>query len=84
MKLFIALLYIAIAVAQAAQGNYITAAALIALYIVNECISEQRYHKLMNQYKLAVASYHEDNVILSRTLSRTQMKLDAANQRNKQ
>ena len=82
MKLYIALLYIAIAVAQIAKQDYLTAAAIIVLYTINEIISEQRYNKLKNQHNKAVASLHEDNVILSKTLSRTQMKLDAANQRN--
>ena len=84
MKIIIMLIYITIAVAQAAQGNYVTAAAIIVLYAINEIISEQRYHKLKNQHDKAVASLHEDNVILSKTLSRTQIKLDAANKRNKQ
>ena len=84
MKIVIMFIYIAIAVAQAAQGNYVTAAAIIVLYTINEIISEQRYHKLKNQHNKAVASLYEDNVILTKTLSRTQMKLDAANQRNKQ
>ena len=82
MKLYIALLYIAIAVAQIAKQDYLTAAAIIVLYAINEIMSEQRYHKLKNQHNKAVASLHEDNVILSKTLSRTQIKLDAANQRN--
>ena len=84
MKIIIMFIYIIIAVAQAAQGNYVTAAAIIVLYTINEIISEQRYHKLKNQHNKAVASLYEDNVILTKTLSRTQMKLDAANQRNKQ
>ena len=84
MKIVIMFIYITIAVAQTAQGNYVTAAAIIVLYAINEIISEQRYHKLENQHNKAVASLHEDNVILSKTLSRTQIKLDAANQRNKQ
>ena len=82
MKIIIMFIYITIAVAQTAQGNYVTAAAIIVLYTINEIISEQRYHKLKNQHNKAVASLHEDNVILSKTLSRTQIKLDAANQRN--
>lgn len=84
MKIIIMFIYITIAVAQAAQHNYVTAAAIIVLYAINEIISEQRYNKLKNQYNKAVASLHEDNVILSKTLSRTQIKLDAANQRNNQ
>lgn len=84
MKLFIALLYIAIAVAQVAQSNYITAAAVITLYIVNEYISEQRYHKLRNQYREAVASFHEDHIIMEKQLRHLHMRIDAANQRNKQ
>ena len=84
MKIVIVFIYIIIAVTQAAQGNYVTAAAIIVLYTINEIISEQRYHKLKNQHNKAVASLYEDNVILTKTLSRTQMKLDAANQRNKQ
>ena len=82
MKIIIMFIYITIAVAQTAQHNYVTAAAIIVLYAINEIISEQRYHKLKNQHDKAVASLHEDNVILSKTLSRTQMKLDASNQRN--
>lgn len=77
MKIIIMFIYITIAVAQAAQGNYVTAAAIIVLYAINEIISEQRYHKLENKHNKAVASLHEDNVILTKTLSRTQMKLDA-------
>ena len=84
MKMIIMFIYITIAVAQTAQGNYVTAAAIIVLYTINELISEQRYHKLKNQYNKAVASLHEDNFILSKTLSRTQIKLDAANQRSNQ
>ena len=84
MKIIIMFIYITIAVAQTAQHNYVTAAAIIVLYTINEIMSEQRYHKLKNQHDKAVASLHEDNVILSKTLSRTQIRLDAANQRNKQ
>ena len=82
MKMIIMFIYIIIAVAQTAQHNYVTAAAIIVLYTINEIMSEQRYHKLKNQHNKAVASLHEDNVILTKTLSRTQIKLDAANQRN--
>ena len=84
MKIIIMFIYIIIAVAQTDQHNYVTAAAIIVLYAINEIISEQRYHKLKNQHDKAVASLHEDNVILTKTLSRTQIKLDAANKRNKQ
>ena len=84
MKIIIMFIYITIAVAQTAQGNYVTAAAIIVLYTINELISEQRYNKLKNQYNKAVASLHEDNVILSKTLSRPQLQLDAANPRNNQ
>ena len=67
-----------------AKHDYITAFAIAALFIINEVILERAFNALKNEYRKAVASLHEDNVILSKTLSRTQVKLDAANQRNKQ
>ena len=54
MKIIIMFIYITIAVAQTAQHNYVTAAAIIVLYAINEIISEQRYHKLKNQHNKAV------------------------------
>lgn len=58
------------------QGSYITAFAIAILFILNEVILERAFHALNQKYRSTIASLHEDNVILSKTLSRTQHALN--------
>lgn len=68
--------FVLVVAIQVAQGSYITAASIAILFIINEVILERAFHALNQKYRSTIASLHEDNVILSKTLSRTQHALN--------
>ena len=68
--------FVVVIALQVAKGSYIDAFAIAIMFILNEVILERTFHALNQKYKRAIDSLHEDNVILSKTLSRTQHALN--------